>query len=46
MLTGRENAIPAGCWSWWGYGGDAQYLTKKGAQIDAIWKMIERLEGK
>ncbi len=45
-LTGLENANPAGCWNWWGFAGDAQYLTKKGAQIDAIWKMIQRLEGK
>jgi hypothetical protein len=45
-LTGVEATNPGGCWNWWGFGGDAQYLTKKGAQIDAIWKMIERLEGK
>ena len=45
-LTGIEATNPGGCWNWWGFGGDAQYLTKKGAQIDAIWKMIERLEGK
>ena len=45
-LTGMENVNPDGCWNWWGYAGDAQYLTKKGAQIDAIWKMIQRLEGK
>ena len=45
-LTSIESANPAGCWNWWGYGGDAQYLTKKGVQVDAIWKMIERLEGR
>jgi poly(3-hydroxybutyrate) depolymerase len=45
-LTGLENANPAGCWNWWGYSGDTQYLTRKGVQVDAIWKMIERLEGK
>ncbi len=45
-LTGTQNINPLGCWNWWGYSGDAQYLTKKGVQVDAIWKMIERLEGK
>ena len=45
-LTGMQNVNPAGCWNWWGFGGDAQYLTKKGAQVDAIWRMIQRLEGK
>jgi poly(3-hydroxybutyrate) depolymerase len=45
-LTGMANINPNGCWNWWGYGGDGQYLTKKGVQISAIWKMVERLEGK
>jgi poly(3-hydroxybutyrate) depolymerase len=45
-LTGMENINPNGCWNWWGYGGDVQFLTKKGVQIGAIWKMIERLEGR
>ena len=40
------NANLAGCWNWWGYADDRQYLTKKGVQVDAIWKMIERMEGK
>ncbi len=35
-----------GCWNWWGYAGDTPYLTKKGVQVDAIWKMIRRLAGK
>jgi poly(3-hydroxybutyrate) depolymerase len=39
-------ANPDGCWNWWGYSGDNQYLTKKGVQIVAIWKMIQRIEGK
>ena len=39
-------ANPAGCWNWWGYGGDRQYLTKKGVQVLAIWKMVQRIEGK
>ena len=46
FLTGAQNINPGGCWNWWGYAGDAQYLTKKGVQIDAIWKMIGRIEGK
>jgi poly(3-hydroxybutyrate) depolymerase len=37
---------PMGCWNWWGYSGDTQYLTKRGVQVEAIWKMIQRLEGK
>jgi poly(3-hydroxybutyrate) depolymerase len=37
---------PKGCWNWWGYSDDRQYLTKKGVQVAAIWKMIERIEGK
>jgi poly(3-hydroxybutyrate) depolymerase len=28
---------PQGCWNWWGYAGDTQYLTKQGVQINAIW---------
>jgi len=39
-------ANPEGCWNWWGYSDDRQYLTKKGVQIVALWKMIQRLEGK
>jgi len=37
---------PMGCWNWWGYAGDTQYLTRKGVQVEAIWRMIERLEGR
>lgn len=37
---------PEGCWNWWGYSDDRQYLTKKGVQITAIWKMVQRLQGK
>jgi len=39
-------ANPEGCWNWWGYSDDRQYLTKKGVQVTAIWKMIQRIEGK
>ena len=39
-------ANPEGCWNWWGYSDDRQYLTKKGVQVLAIWKMVQRLEGK
>jgi poly(3-hydroxybutyrate) depolymerase len=45
-LAGMGALNPAGCWNWWGYSGDDQYLTRKGVQVGAIWKMIERLEGK
>jgi hypothetical protein len=33
---------PRGCWDWWGYTG-AAYHTKDGAQIRAVWAMLERL---
>ena len=39
-------ANPQGCWNWWGYADDRQYLTKRGVQVSAIWKMVERIEGK
>ncbi len=45
-LTGVSALNPQGCWNWWGYSGDSQYLTKKGVQVDAVWRMIQRLEGK
>ncbi len=45
-LTGASALNPEGCWNWWGYSGNSQYLTKKGVQVDAIWRMIQRLEGK
>jgi poly(3-hydroxybutyrate) depolymerase len=34
---------PQGCWNWWGYAGDTQYLTKQGVQINAIWSMVRRV---
>lgn len=37
---------PMGCWNWWGYSGNSQYLTRKGVQVEAIWGMIQRLEGR
>jgi len=33
---------PRACWDWWGYTG-ALYATRDGAQIRAVWAMIERL---
>ncbi len=39
------NTNPNGCWNWWGYGNDAQFLTRQGAQINAIWSMVRRLTG-
>ncbi len=44
MSNGNTN--PNGCWNWWGYAFDTQYLTKQGVQIGAIWGMVQRLEGK
>ena len=43
---GSSALNPMGCWNWWGYSGDKQYLTKRGVQVEAIWRMIERLEGR
>jgi poly(3-hydroxybutyrate) depolymerase len=34
-----------GCWNWWGYGFDPQFLTKQGVQISAIWSMVLRVIG-
>ena len=33
---------PRGCWDWWGYTG-ADYATRDGAQIRAVWAMVRRL---
>jgi len=34
-----------GCWNWWGYAGDRQFLTKQGVQVGAIWSMVQRVTG-
>ena len=34
-----------GCWNWWGYAGDKQFLTKRGVQVGAIWSMAQRVTG-
>ncbi|MDR2880795.1 MAG: PHB depolymerase family esterase [Azoarcus sp.] len=39
--TGNAN----GCWDWWGYT-DLLYHTRTAPQIEAVWKMIERLTEK
>ncbi|WP_021597630.1 extracellular catalytic domain type 2 short-chain-length polyhydroxyalkanoate depolymerase [Actinomadura welshii] len=36
---------PQGCWNWWGYGGDASYDMKGGAQIETIMRMVRALGG-
>ena len=33
---------PKGCWDWWGYSG-ADYHTRDGVQIKAVWAMIKHL---
>jgi len=33
---------PNGCWDWWGYDGP-DYFKKRGAQMSAVKKMLERL---
>jgi poly(3-hydroxybutyrate) depolymerase len=40
------NTNPNGCWNWWGYGFDTQFLTKRGVQIGAIWSMVQRVTGR
>src|ERR1700730_15428128 len=39
------NTNPEGCWNWWGYAGDKQFLTKQGVQVGAIWSMVQRMTG-
>lgn len=36
--TSSDN--PNGCWNWWGYGGDADYDTRSGDQIQTLMNMI------
>ncbi|HEX5393101.1 MAG TPA: hypothetical protein VFW68_07465 [Rhodocyclaceae bacterium] len=41
---------PMGCWDWWGYNDFAfnapgHYATQDGAQIAAVWRMVQRLAG-
>ena len=43
--TAFLDANPYGCWNWWGYAEDPQYLTKSGVQVSAIWAMAQRIEG-
>ncbi|MCW2285987.1 hypothetical protein M2323_003824 [Rhodoblastus acidophilus] len=35
---------PLGCWDWWGYD-DANYALKKGRQMLAVKRMIDRVSG-
>jgi hypothetical protein len=35
---------PQACWDWWGYTG-REYLTRKGPQILAVRRMLDRLAG-
>jgi poly(3-hydroxybutyrate) depolymerase len=37
-----STANPYGCWDWWGYTG-SEYLTRKGPQIVAVRRMLDRL---
>lgn len=40
--TQSSTANPYGCWDWWGYTG-SDYLTRKGPQIVAVRRMLDRL---
>ena len=44
MLFNPLPRNPRACWDFWGYSGE-HYLYKDGAQISAVWKMIEALKG-
>jgi hypothetical protein len=39
------NTNPLDCWNFWGYGGDNMFPTKKGVQVSAIWRMIQKITG-
>ncbi|WP_207191754.1 extracellular catalytic domain type 2 short-chain-length polyhydroxyalkanoate depolymerase [Paracraurococcus ruber] len=40
------NINPEGCWNWWGYAYDSRYLFKDGVQVNAIWRMVQRVAGR
>ena len=40
VTTGTLN--PQACWDWWGYTG-REYLTRKGPQVVAVRRMLDRL---
>ena len=43
VTTGTLN--PQACWDWWGYTG-REYLTRKGPQVVAVRRMLDRLAGR
>jgi poly(3-hydroxybutyrate) depolymerase len=43
--TDLFNINPEGCWNWWGYAYDVRFPLKNGAQIGAIWSMVQRVSG-
>jgi hypothetical protein len=47
QVTGDDGAVvqnPDGCWDWWGYTG-RDYYSKNAVQINAVYRMLERLCG-
>lgn len=42
IAPGYQPLNPNGCWDWWGYEG-ADYATRDGAQIGAVWRMAADL---
>jgi len=34
---------PLGCWDWWGYLDDPHYAQRRGPQMKALFKMVERV---
>jgi poly(3-hydroxybutyrate) depolymerase len=42
VKASSDGLNPNGCWDWWGYTGPG-YLTREGAQIAAVKRMLDRL---
>ncbi len=43
LVSNLSPSNPKGCWDWWGYNDAASFDTKRGAQMAAIKKMVDRL---
>lgn len=43
VVSNLSPSNPKACWDWWGYNDAATFDTKRGAQMAALKKMVERL---
>jgi len=43
VVSNLSPSNPKACWDWWGYNDAATFDTKRGAQMAAIKKMVDRL---